>query len=254
MIDSHIHLDQYPHDQIASLLEQWRETGIEKVVAVSTSLASSYRTLELKVQYPDFILAALGAHPEEHPPSDFELAELTTLIRRERSLLSAIGEVGLPHYALDRLPSTALNRQQELLHVFAALAGELSLPLVLHAVHDKAALAVNCLRQHAKVKAHFHWLKAPSATVTQILSDGHYLSLTPEVCYQQRDQLLAARIPMGQLLLETDGPWPFAGPFAGQMTSPLMLFQTAEMVAAIKGVSKDHLIRQCAENAVRLYS
>ncbi|WP_126426790.1 TatD family hydrolase [Brevibacillus marinus] len=254
MIDVHIHLEQYPAAQLASLIGQWQAAGVHKVVAVSTDLASSYRTLELKVRFPDFVCAAVGFHPERLPPSEREMAEMTSLIRRERHLLQAIGEVGLPHYELARLPDGALAQQLEVLRHFAALARELALPLLLHAVHDKAELALACLRAYAGVKAHFHWLKAEAPVVAQIVAGGHYLSLTPEVCYRERDQRLARQIPLERLLLETDGPWPFSGPFAGVPTSPLLLFQAAETIAMIKEVTPAQLIRQCTENAKRLFA
>ncbi|UFJ42369.1 TatD family hydrolase [Brevibacillus humidisoli] len=254
MIDAHIHLEQYPDEHIESLIEQWRAAGVEYVIAVSTNLPSSYRTLELQTRFPDFVRAAIGFHPEQLPPDETELDELLSLIRQERHRLAAIGEVGLPHYELSHLPSSALLHQQELLDRYAALGRELCLPLLLHAVHDKAALALDCLQRHPGIKAHFHWLKAPKAVVAEIVAAGFYLSLTPEVCYRERDQRLARQIPLEQLMLETDGPWPFSGPFTGQATSPMMLFAAAKTTAFLKGVPPEQLIRQCTENTRRLLS
>ncbi|MEW5322846.1 TatD family hydrolase [Geobacillus thermoleovorans] len=46
MIDAHIHLEQYT--DIDEQINHWQEAGITGVVAVSTDLRSSCRTLELK--------------------------------------------------------------------------------------------------------------------------------------------------------------------------------------------------------------
>lgn len=249
IIDSHLHVAQYEPDEI----DRWREAGVEAVVAVATGLRSSYRTLELKARYPDFIHAAIGWHPEQPLPKAGELDELLSLIRSERPRLSAIGEVGLPHYALAELGSGVLGGYQELLGVFADAAAGLDLAMVLHAVHDKAKTAFDILRSRQVNKAHFHWLKATSDDLVQIVKAGYYVSVTPEVCYRERDQRLAETVPLAQLLIETDGPWPYEGPFSGRKTTPLLLPDVAKKVAAIKGVSEAFFAKQHRENIERLY-
>ena len=46
--------------------------------------------------------------------------------------------------------------------------------------------------------------------------NGWFVSVTPDVAYEAEIQELAARYPIGQLMAETDGPWPFEGKFAGR--------------------------------------
>jgi TatD DNase family protein len=253
MIDAHLHLDQYPEDQIDQCIEQWRNQGITGIVAVSTNLASSYRTLAWKMKYPDFIFAAVGYHPEQPLPSRQEVDELISLIRIERSKISAVGEVGLPHYSLAQLGESALEHYIELLAEFAQTAHAFKLPLALHAVHDKAKLALQVLQKHEGLTAHFHWLKAPAEVVDQIVRANHFISITPEVCYRERDQRLAVQLPLSQLLLETDGPWPFKGEFTSKMTSPLFLFPSAAQIASMKQIPVEHVARTCQNNALRVY-
>ncbi|ARU60770.1 hypothetical protein CBW65_06455 [Tumebacillus avium] len=249
MIDSHLHLAQYEPDEI----ERWIAAGIEAVVAVATDLRSSYRTLELKERHPHFIHAAIGWHPEQACPAEQDLPELFTLIRTERPRLSAIGEVGLPHYTLAEQGEGALDRYVELLDRFAQAAVESDLPLVLHAVHDQARTALELLQRHRVTKAHFHWLKASAVDLAQIVKAGYYVSVTPEVCHRERDQQLAQAVPIKQLLIETDGPWPYDGPFSGQKTTPLLLPAVLKQVAALKGVSEAFYAEQHRANIGALY-
>jgi len=53
-------------------------------------------------------------------------------------------------------------------------------------------------------------------TLQNIFDSGYYVSLTPEVCYREWDQRLAKLALIEQLLIETDDPWPFSGPFEGK--------------------------------------
>lgn len=253
--DSHIHLDQYPKEHTDQLIQDWREKGVQGVLAVSTNLPSSYQTLELKQKYPDFVFAAVGYHPEQALPSKQEFDELCALLLKERDNISAIGEVGLPHYAYQSgglLPP--VEAYAEWLVEFAKLSVFHQLPLVLHAVHDKAEIALSIVKKHSVKQAQFHWLKAPLAIVEDIVHSGYFISVTPEVCYRTRDQLLTKHIPMSQLLLETDGPWRYDETFRHRPTSPLFIPEVAEQAASLKGCTSDALLSMCNENLKRLLS
>ncbi|RKD25048.1 deoxyribonuclease [Ammoniphilus oxalaticus] len=254
-IDAHLHLDQYPPAQLAALVDQWQHAGIAGVMAVSSDLASAYRTLELREKYPTFVFIALGIHPEQPLPCERDQQELFSLLRGERNVISAIGEVGLPHYIYQEQTMSAppaFADALKLLEQFCLLSNELDLPMLLHAVHERAQVAFDLLQKYNIARAHFHWLKAPAATVDQLLRAGYFISVTPEVCYRERDQQLLARVPLNQLLIETDGPWPFQGPFEGQSTTPLFLKEVANHVAHQKGIPLETVINTTAQNVLNL--
>ncbi|WP_202081002.1 TatD family hydrolase [Caldalkalibacillus salinus] len=242
MIDAHIHLDQYHYEQLPTDIEEWQSQGITGVVAVSNDLASLYQTLELQSRFPGFVHAAAGFHPEHPLPPTADFLEWQTLVTKERERIVAIGEIGLPHYTLDTLPHT-LTVYRTFLTDCLAVAKEQNLPVALHAVHDKAALVYASLTDMDIKKAHFHWLKAPEKVVQGIIEAGYYVSVTPEVCYRTRDQHLARKVPMAQLLIETDGPWPFEGPFTGQRTTPVFLHAMIKTLSRLKNVSEDNVKR-----------
>lgn len=255
LIDAHLHLDQYPKDKIDEFIETWQQAGVEKIVAVSTNLDSAYQILEWKTKYPQFIYAAIGYHPEQAVPEQREIDELLALLKRERDLISAIGEVGLPYYTLAKRKASSKTVEAflELLHIFVEQAKKEKLPLLLHAVHDQAPVVLNLLMEYEIDKAHFHWLKAVPQVVEQIVACGYYISVTPEVCYRERDQVLVKQVPIGQLLLETDGPWPYADRFAERLTTPLFLEEVAEQVAQLKQMEKGTVLQECRQNIGKLF-
>lgn len=253
MIDAHLHLDQYPAEEIERLIEHWQHEGIRAAVAVSYGLESSYRTLELKQQFPGFIHAAVGFHPEQPLPDEPDINELLALIECEREQISAIGEVGLPHYTLNKWAGHSIERYQELLNKFIKSAKQNKLPLALHAVYEQAGPVLEMLRNHEFDKAHFHWLKGDPMTVQDIVDSGYYVSLTPEVCYRSRDQKLAEMIPLEQLMAETDGPWRFNGPFEGKTTTPLLLRDVIGEIAKLKNEPESEIIDHCNKNVEKLY-
>jgi TatD DNase family protein len=251
LIDSHIHLDQYTN--VEKQIDSWLLAGVSSLIAVSTDLSSSYRTLELQEKYPNFVHAAVGFHPERPLPIEADFVEWQALVKSERNRITAIGEIGLPHYSLAELPNS-LHHYTDFLSRCLEVSTNYGLPTVLHAVHDKAIIVYDLLQQHEIQKAHFHWLKAPPEVVVQIVEKGYYISVTPEVCYKSRDQELARNVPLSQLLMETDGPWRFGDAFSNQETTPLFLHKVVNHLAAIKGQHRDFIIEETTKNAGKCYN
>ncbi|MGY4690753.1 TatD family hydrolase [Salibacterium sp. K-3] len=251
MIDAHIHLEQY--DDLDKRVAKWWKAGVEKVTAVSNDLASSYRTLEIKERYPDFVMAGCGFHPEQPLPEMSDWEEWKRLVKLEREHISCIGEIGLPHYELENL-SSPLQAYQEFLAECLTTAAEMELPAAIHAVHDKAGLVFDLLQEKVPdLPVHFHWLKAPPDVAVRITEAGYMVSVTPEVCYRKRDQRLAAMVPEDQLLVETDGPWPFQGPFKDTETSPLLLEKMFPVLSETNQDSSAVFKKKTSANAKRFY-
>lgn len=254
MIDAHIHLDQYDLNSIEAYIKHWKEEGVEHVVAVSMNLQSAYKILSLKKRFGDFIFPAIGYHPEQPLPSDRELNELLQLIQTFKNDIVAIGEIGLPYYEREKLFRQYDHQQYiSLLETFLQISAQYQLPVVLHAVHDTAEEALLLLKKYNIKKAHFHWLKAPMNVVQEIIREGYFISVTPEVCYKKRDQILAEAIPLEQLLIETDGPWPYEGPFKNLQTSPLLLKEICKFLSNIKNKEPEEIKFLTASNAKKLY-
>lgn len=248
MIDCHIHLEQY--DPLPAL-----PPGTQ-VVAVGVDPASNRRTLDLARRLPGQVWPALGYHPEhEHPPG--ALAAVLRQLRRHRRRIVAVGEVGLPEYNLRQLPpeqrEAHLQAAQADLAALCRAAVDLDLPVCLHAVHAGAARALAVLQATGVRRAMFHWLKAPPAVVEDIVGAGYCVSVTPEVCFRERDRELVRQVPPQRLLLETDGPWQHAGPFAARPTAPDLLADSAAAVGRIWGALAAEVLAQTAANARRLF-
>ncbi|MEK4009027.1 TatD family hydrolase [Paenibacillus sp. FSL H3-0333] len=257
MIDAHIHLDQYEDHIVSSLLEGLPEQRIEALIAVSMNLASSKRTRELAAGYPGLVKPAYGFHPEQPLPAEEELNTLLKWITDHADNMAAIGEIGLPYYsraeAVERGEAWDMAPYIQLLDRLLGLAARLGKPVVLHAVYEDAWTVCNLLEQHGLTQAHFHWFKGPAATVDRMISRGYYISFTPDILYEPEIQELARRYPPELVMAETDGPWPFEGPFAGRTTHPAMVHDVAAAWGALHGYSVPEAQALLTANTKRFY-
>jgi TatD DNase family protein len=253
MIDAHIHLDHYKKNEIIEIVDG-SET-IEALISVSFHLESSKNNLGLSRHYSK-VKPAFGYHPEQPLPSEKELDELVTWIRTHHKSMVAVGEVGLPYYRRGNgkvLPSQHIQ-YVELLERFVRLAKELDKPIVLHAVYEDAPIVCDLLEKYSFQKAHFHWFKGDTKTISRMIQNGYFISVTPDVTYKEKIQQIVKLYPLQQMMVETDGPWPFDGRFEGKMTHPLMMSESIETIAKMKGTPVEDVCKQVYLNSKSFFS
>ncbi|MHA7962964.1 TatD family hydrolase [Paenibacillus sp. CAU 1782] len=258
-IDAHLHVDQYSEGEREKLLEQSFEDGVEAVVAVSMGLRSSQENRRLAERYSGRILPAYGWHPEQEPLTLPARDELISWIkaRHESGEKFAIGEVGLPYYKRTEAEANgeAFDEKPYLdcLESFISLAAELDRPLALHAVYEDADKVLLLLRNYGISKAHFHWFKGSQSSITAMAAAGYMISVTPDVAYEEEIRKLVESYPLELLLAETDGPWPFEGPYSGHTTVPSMTRGVIRDIAAIKGLTERATAKALLSNTKRYY-
>ncbi len=247
LIDAHIHLDQYEEHEIGFLLAQ-----VKHVMAVSTDLASCQKNIKLVACYPN-VKAAYGFHPEQALLSAEEEEALFTWIRLHAEEMIAVGEVGLPYY-LKQENDVDYTPYISLLERFIVLAKELKKPIVLHAVYEDASIACDLLEKHGVTHAHFHWFKGNDEVIQRMIHNGYVISITPDCTYETEIQQLVKKYPLELIMVETDGPWPFEGPFTNKRTSPQMMHKSIEVIATLKGLSVQEVAYRLTQNTTAFYN
>jgi TatD DNase family protein len=252
IIDAHIHLDQYTNKDIQLILKD--SDSIEALISVSTDLDSCKQNLVLVRKYPK-VKPAFGFHPEQSLPTENELGLLLEWLTQQKTEMVAIGEVGLPYYLRkeQKVSESQYGQYIELLEIFIKMAKKWDKPIVLHAVYEDAPIVCDLLEKHSVTKAHFHWFKGDEKTIARMIQNGYYISVTPEIVYKDKIQKLVKTYPLEQIMIETDGPWPFEGPFLGKMTHPYMMKKSISMIAKIKTLSETEISNRVLENTKNFY-
>lgn len=277
LADTHIHLEQYDPQQAARMLREFQDEGGTFVVAVSMNLESARRTEALAIQYPGVVRPAYGFHPEQPLPTPEEEEELFAWMEARAAIdagdrstdalagehaspprMTAVGEVGLPYYsrleASKRGESLDEDGYVRLLERFVAFAVRHDLPIALHAVYEDADTACDLLERYGVERAHFHWFKGSEATVRRMIANGYRISFTPDILYEKEIRDLARLYPESLVMSETDGPWPFEGPFAGRDTHPSMTADVCREWAQLRELDESAARAVLLDNARRFYT
>jgi TatD DNase family protein len=250
LIDSHSHIDtaEFDGDRV-DVLHRARAAGVTRQIVPAIALAGFSKLRDL-CRRETGLYPAYGLHPmylAEHEPG--HLAELADWIARERPV--AVGECGLDFYieTLDRdTQYVYLDRQLE-------LAREFDLPLILHArrAFDDIAAAI---RRVGGLRGVVHSFSGSEEQARQLWKLGFHIGIGGPVTYERARRLraLAASMPIEWLLLETDSPdQPLSG-HRGQRNEPAHLDEVLDVVAELRGESRESVAAATTANAERLFA
>ncbi len=236
IVDAHCHLHEFQDVTIEKICTRYT------IVAVSDDEQSSLRTLKLAEKY-ETVIPCVGIHPWMIDKVTSEEIERTL---RLCDKAMCIGEVGLD---TKFVPET-IDRQREVFVKFVRIARELSLPINLHCAGTWQEV-YDIVMKYDIDKAIFHWYTGPLELVDKIVNHGFYISINPAVKIQKKHQEVARRVPLSSLLLESDGPYEYRGlklePF-------LIENELVDILAKLKGVSKEEIIMSCRENIKRIFN
>ena len=250
LFDCHCHLQDESFDaDRADVIERARAAGVRRVLAVSEDLEDAHRLLALADEAADFVVPALGVHPDRAPDvSDEEVEDVVQLVREHAPRLGAVGEVGLDYRP--RWDETARERQVDVFRRFIRLANELSLPLTVHS-RSAGHHAARLLEEERAATACLHAFDGRAAHGERAAEAGVFFSIPPSIVRSRVKQKLVPRLPGSSLLLESDSP--VLGPSADERNEPANLAVGLAEIARLRGESGDSLRAVLADNTRRAF-
>ena len=93
-------------------------------------------------------------------------------------------------------------------------------------------------------------------TAKKALDLGFYISFSGIVTFNSAKTLkeVAKKVPLDQMLVETDAPYLAPVPMRGKPNQPAFVAHTAQYVADLKGIPVEALAEQTSANFFKLFS
>jgi TatD DNase family protein len=246
IVDTHAHICDPVFDEDRSqVLERAGEAGITAVIAVGENLSDARKNIDLAAKHP-VLRPAAGLYPTILDCTRAE--EMQEFIRKERTRLFAIGEVGLDFWIVNEDADKEL--QKEIFKSFISLAKELDLPLNVHS-RSAGRHAVVLLLECNAAKVQMHAFDGKASAALPALEAGYFFSIPPSVVRSRQKQKLIKKIPLSQLLVETDSP--VLGPNPNQRNEPVNISISIKAIAELKNISEQEVIESVSENTQKLY-
>lgn len=257
-IDTHCHLDAAEFAADGSAVRQRAAAaGVAHCVLPAVAVANFEAVRTLAHRHGDSY--ALGIHPLCTPAArEADLAQLDRALAAQRDdpRLVAVGEIGLDYF----VPGLDAARQEFFYREQLALARRHGLPVLLH-VRRSADRLLKELRR-AGVSGIAHAFNGSAQQAAEFVRLGFKLGFGGAVTYERALQIrrLAADLPLGALVLETDAPdipphWLYktapqraAGAAQGR-NEPAQLPAIGAVVAQLRGLAPEALAEATSRNA-----
>jgi len=268
LTDTHCHLDfeKFDADRQEALTRAW-EAGLTRILIPGLDLRSSRRAVKLAESHPN-LFAAIGVHPSESLTWDPQ----TIPALRELSInqkVVAIGEAGLDYY----WEAAPRDHQQKVLREQLALAAELQLPVVIHLREKDDRQDGECARDLLQILEGWtgqlnadnnpladhpgvlHSFSGTLQTAQKAMDMKFFIGVTGPVTYKNavERQALIARLPMENVLIETDSPFLSPVPERGNRNEPAYVTFIADKIADIHSTTREQVAAITSSNAARLF-
>ena len=253
--DTHVHFDGIAEDDSPeSVLQRARQAGVSSFLAVGGAARGNALAVELAERFPDRIYAAVGFDRDE-AANEPNLSELEVYLRNP--CVVAVGEIGLDyHYS----PET-VKAQKRLLAAQLERARAAGKPVIVHS-READGDTISLLEEHRRLwrgdRARFgvlHCFTGDAAFAEKLLKLDLFISFSGILTFKTAGALreVAATVPDGRLLIETDTPYLAPMPHRGKRNEPAYVVRVAETLAALRKTSVEHIARITCENAEYLF-
>lgn len=252
MIDSHCHLgiDNFKED-IEGILKRAQRAGITKILTVACEYNQINDLLSM-IQNHENVFGAFGIHPENASLFDYEK---TVEVFKVHPEITALGEIGLDYYYnadTKEIQLSVFKKQIE-------IAAQQKKPIIIHtrdADEDtekilKTAYKNNLLSEGGVL----HCFTGSEELAKTALDIGFYISASGIITFKNSNNLRETfkKIPIENLLIETDSPYLAPVPYRGEQNEPAYVAETLKILSEIKEVDVEKMEEITSQNFNRLF-
>lgn len=250
LIDTHCHLDDPAFaGDLDDVFHSSKDVGVATWINVGYSPERWKTTIEL-ASHRRGVAVALGLHPSESRKWTAELhREMVELI--QSSPTCAVGETGIDLFRGE----DNLDQQRIAFEAQLAIAVELGLPVVVHMRASELHVLETLTHASILPRLLFHSFDGGPNLVNFVLETGSFVGIgglaTRPKSAALRHQLL--RIPMSQMVLETDSPYLTPWGLRGRRNAPRNLRHVASFLADVLGADPARIAEVTTANAQALF-
>lgn len=255
--DVHAHYDderfarEFPGGADAAIAASY-DAGVRGIICSGTRYETTKSSIAIAEKYP-FIWATAGIHPGDirfiqDGDEDAALDLIASFFYHPK--VKAIGEIGLDYH----YEGTDKKRQLYFFERQLELAAKLSLPVVIHD-RDAHGDTFDALRRHPGVRGILHCFSGSAETARQLVKMGYMISFGGTVTFKNAREVkeVAAAVPDGMMLIETDAPYLAPTPHRGEVNYSGYLPLVVAALAQIRGTDGEKIAETTFENAKTVF-
>ncbi|MEK6899646.1 MAG: TatD family hydrolase [Nanoarchaeota archaeon] len=264
LVDVHCHLiHEHFKDKLDQVLKRAEKAGLKAIVVSGVNPPANREVLKLAQKYPKLIKASLGIYPIDalglsegetglpRQPEKINLEEEFRFIEKNKDLVHCIGEIGMDFHWADKEKTYA--QQTENFRKIIRFAINIKKPIVIHSrkAEEECLQVLEEEIKHQEIPVIQHCFSGRKSLMTKAAELGHYFSIPPCIIKSSSFQTLVKKVPITQLLTETDAPW--LSPYKEQMNEPAFVAESIKEIAKIKQISEDEAAERIWKNYQEIF-
>jgi TatD DNase family protein len=247
LVDAHAHLSDSSFEMdLESVVLKARENGLAAIVDCGLGPDGALRSLRISEKFRGYVYSTIGI--DYGAPFSVNYEEVVKIILDNRSRIIGIGEVGLDYYTV-RAPEDRA-RLIGFFGFFIGLAERLNLPIIVHS-RSAGKDAIDILIGRNAKKVLMHAFDGKASYAMKGVEAGFFFSIPPSIVRSPQKQKLAARLPLENILLESDSPVLGVDPL--KRNEPANIVFSLREISRIKKVDPDTVAEETTKNACRLF-
>lgn len=246
-IDTHCHISSEYYDDIPSLINKIKSSGIKRIIVNGTDMKSNIEVIDLVKKY-DIVYGAIGFHPTELDNfKDEDLLWLDENIDNDK--IVAVGEIGLD-YHYDNT-----NKDKEI-YVFKKqleIAKKHNKPVIVHS-RDAIKDTYNILKDSG-VGGSIHCFSGSLEMAIEFIKIGFLIGVGGVATYKNAKNIVNVinNIDLEYILLETDAPYLTPEPYRKYKNDSSYIPVIARKIAEIKNIKVEDVGIATKKNAEGLF-
>jgi TatD DNase family protein len=250
LVDSHCHINFDPlSEDTEGIIQRAKDMGVDHMLCVSVNMEDFPQVLALAKAH-EFIFASVGVHPTHDEGEEPTVERLVSQAADPE--IVAIGETGLDYFRCSGDMTWQKDRFAR--HIHAGI--ESDKPLIIHtreaAVDTMDMLKAENAEQCGGV---MHCFAEDWVTAKKALDLGFYISFSGILTFKNAQDMrdVAKKVPLDLVLVETDSPYLAPVPMRGKTNEPAFTSYVADVLADVKGISKDEIAEITTDNFFKLF-
>lgn len=247
LVDTHCHIHEsdYPLS-IDEVLARAKEAGVDKLLCVGTSEASSRAAISFAATHQN-VWVSIGVHPHDTKDGYGKISELAGTSDN----IIAVGEIGLDYFYGHSPKEIQLQALEDQIQV--ALAHDL--PIIFH-VREAFDDFWPIFDKYPGIRGELHSFTDSKDNLDKALARGLYIGINGISTFTKDEGQKATfdSIPLNRLLFETDAPFLTPAPFRGKVNEPAFVRNIAEYHAERRGIPVSEITKATTANAHALFA
>lgn len=263
---THLHMHEFKTDR-EDVIKRAVGAAVGKIITAGVDVETSRMDLEIAQKHPQ-VFAAVGIQPEEVDQFIGDDLKLKKDFRQDLEKLAedkkvvAIGEIGLDYkWARGKETGDAGLERQKQIEIFRrqlGLAVTLDLPTVVHCreAEDDVVKEISRYKETKKLMGVIHCFTGTLEFAQKALELGFYISFSGIITFPNAKDLtdVVREIPLDRILVETDSPLIAPQVHRGKRNEPAYVFEVAQKMAEIKGLTLEEICTLTSANARDLFN